>query len=154
TVRDHHAVTMSRRRRTWLINGTLVAVVVLAAGGAGYFLFGHDLRLTGSDSTNGLRTTTVRGGGVTQTVSANGAIASPSTPAATFGVAGTVSTLNVSVGSKVTKGQILATLDSSTFQASVDEAEAAVTAAQASVDAAQSASTGTGSGSGSGSGST
>jgi macrolide-specific efflux system membrane fusion protein len=145
-------VTMTRRRRSWLINGTLVAVVVVAAGGAGYLLFGNDLKLTGSDSTSGLRTSTVRRADVTQTVSANGTIASVSTAAANFGVAGTVATLKVGVGTKVTKGEILASLDTTTFQAAVDEAQAAVTAAQASVDAAESASTtSTGSGNGSGS---
>jgi macrolide-specific efflux system membrane fusion protein len=143
---------MTRRRRSWLINGTLVAVVVVAAGGAGYLLFGNDLKLTGSDSTSGLRTSTVRRADVTQTVSANGTIASVSTAAANFGVAGTVATLKVGVGTKVTKGEILASLDTTTFQAAVDEAQAAVTAAQASVDAAESASTtSTGSGNGSGS---
>jgi macrolide-specific efflux system membrane fusion protein len=145
---------MTRRRRSWLINGTLVAVVVVAAGGAGYLLFGNDLKLTGSDSTSGLRTSTVRRADVTQTVSANGTIASVSTAAANFGVAGTVATLKVGVGTKVTKGEILASLDTTTFQAAVDEAQAAVTAAQASVDAAESESastTSTGSGNGSGS---
>jgi macrolide-specific efflux system membrane fusion protein len=139
---------MTRRRRAWLINGTLVAVVVLAAGGAGYFLFGNKLQLTSSDSASGLRTTTVRTGDVTQSVSANGTIASQSTAAANFGVSGTVATLKVGVGTKVTKGEILATLDTTTFQAAVDEAQAAVTAAQASVDAAQAASTASSSGSG------
>lgn len=141
---------MTRRRRAWLINGTLVAVVVLAAGGAGYVLFGNELQLTSSDSTGGLRTTTVRLGDVTQSVSANGTIASQSTAAANFGVSGTVATLAVGVGTKVTKGEILATLDTTTFQAAVDEARAAVTAAQASVDAAQAASTTSSGGNGNG----
>jgi multidrug efflux pump subunit AcrA (membrane-fusion protein) len=146
---------MTRRRRAWLINGTLVAVVVLAAGGAGYFLFGNKLQLTSGDSASGLRTTTVRTGDVTQSVSANGTIASQSTAAADFGVSGTVATLEVGVGTKVTKGEILATLDTTTSQAAVDEAQAAVTAAQASVDAAQAASTASSSGTGnSGSGGT
>lgn len=52
-------------------------------------------------------------------------------------VSGTVRTLTVDFNSKVRKGQILATLDPTTYQAAVDSAQANIMLAQANADSAQ-----------------
>ena len=53
-------------------------------------------------------------------------------------VSGTIATIKVDYNSRVTKGQVLATLDPTTFQAVVDQDRANLAAAQASAAAAQS----------------
>lgn len=54
-------------------------------------------------------------------------------------VSGTLETLNVDYNSRVKKGQVLATLDQTSFTAAVDQASAALEAAQATAAADQSA---------------
>ncbi len=54
-------------------------------------------------------------------------------------VSGTIAALNVDYNSRVKKGQVLATLDETSFRASVDQATATLEAAQATVSASQSA---------------
>lgn len=54
---------------------------------------------------------------------------------ATFGVAGTVATVAVHVGQPVTAGEVLATLETTTLQQKVNEAQANLTAAQAALAA-------------------
>jgi HlyD family secretion protein len=54
-------------------------------------------------------------------------------------VSGTLQTLNVNYNSRVKKGQVLATLDQTSFTAAVDQASAALEAAQATAAADQSA---------------
>ena len=54
-------------------------------------------------------------------------------------VSGTIEMLNVDYNSRVKKGQVLATLDQTSFQAAVDQASAALEAAQATAAADQSA---------------
>src|SRR5207245_629943 len=53
-------------------------------------------------------------------------------------VSGTIATLNVDYNSKVTKGEVLATLDPTTFRAAVEHATASLEAAQSSAAATQS----------------
>jgi HlyD family secretion protein len=53
-------------------------------------------------------------------------------------VSGTIAAIKVDYNSRVTKGQVLATLDPTTFQAAVDQDRAALAAAQATAAAAES----------------
>lgn len=53
-------------------------------------------------------------------------------------VSGTIATLAVEYNSRVKKGQVLATLDPTTFQAAVEQASAAMAAAQSNATASQS----------------
>ncbi|GAA2896187.1 RND transporter [Actinoplanes cyaneus] len=90
-----------------------------------------------------VRTVTVSQGTVTKTVSADGAVASASTAAATFTTAGTVTAIKVKVGDKVTKGQLLAQADATGAQRDLDLANANLDAANDSLDRAQAAGTDT-----------
>jgi membrane fusion protein, macrolide-specific efflux system len=90
-----------------------------------------------------VRTVTVSQGTVTKTVSADGAVASASTAAATFTTAGTVTAIKVKVGDKVTKGQLLAQADATDAQRDLDLANANLDAANDSLDRARAAGTDT-----------
>src|SRR5262252_4770377 len=54
-------------------------------------------------------------------------------------ISGTVASIRVDYNSRVKKGEVLATLDPTTFQASVEQASAALAAAQATAASSQSA---------------
>lgn len=71
---------------------------------------------------------TVRQGTLTLSVSATGPIAAATYPAS-FGVSGTVSELDVSLGQQVTAGQTLAKLDPTALQDAVNQAQAQANAA-------------------------
>ncbi len=67
-------------------------------------------------------------------VSASGVVVPQPNAALSFPLTGTVKTVDVKAGDKVTKGQTLITLDTAVWDAQVREAEAALTAAQANVN--------------------
>ena len=79
-----------------------------------------------------------------QSVTASGTVNAQNTIAVGTQVSGTISELDVDFNSKVHKGQVLAKIDPSTFQAQVDQAGAAVQQSQAQADAAAANATGAG----------
>jgi RND family efflux transporter MFP subunit len=113
-------------------------VVVLAGGGGGvaYALAGSSSS-TGSATTT---TTTVTTGTVQATVTTTGTIEPKQNEALAFVVSGTVTSVAASVGQKVSKGAVLATVDSTMLQSAVTTAQAAVTAADQQVAAVAGAS--------------
>ena len=109
------------RRRWWVIS--LVAVVTVVAGGWTWMSRG--------DGTDTQRiTATVARGTYKTTVSATGTITPRRQEDLGFSSAGTVTGVAVSVGDKVKKGDVLATIDTTSLLAQLDAAEAQVTAAQ------------------------
>jgi membrane fusion protein, macrolide-specific efflux system len=123
---------MTRRRRSLLINGLLV-VVLLGAGVAGYLVF---FGSSGNAQTTAARTAAAANRDVSEVVTASGTVQSSFSAAASFGAAGTVTEVNVKVGDTVTKGQQLAKLDPTQAQLQVD-------IAQGNLDAAAAKGTGT-----------
>lgn len=81
---------------------------------------------------------------VLQSVTASGTVNAQNTITVGTQVSGTISELDVDFNSKVHKGQVLAKIDPSTFQAQVDQAKAAVAQAQAQANAASANATGAG----------
>lgn len=110
---------MTRRRRSLLINGLLV-VVLLGAGVAGYLVF---FGSSGNAQTTAARTAAAANRDVSEVVTASGTVQSSFSASATFGAAGTVTEINVKVGDTVTKGQQLAKLDPTQAQLQVDIAQ-------------------------------
>jgi len=114
--------------RKWLAVG-LAAVVVLGGVGAGTFF------LLRPASTSATRTFTrdvqATSGDQTQTVSLDGTLSPRKQSNVNFSVSGTVTSVKVKAGDKVTKGQKLATIDDSSLQNAVDLAEANLTSAKA-----------------------
>ena len=123
---------MTRRRRSLLINGLLV-VVLLGAGVAGYLVF---FGSSGNAQPTAARTAAAASRDVSEVVTASGTVQSSFSAAASFGTAGTVTEVDVKVGDTVTKGQQLAKLDPTQAQLQVD-------IAQGNVDAALAKGTGT-----------
>jgi macrolide-specific efflux system membrane fusion protein len=128
---------MKRRRRVVVVNGVLV-ILLLLAGWAGYRLLWPD---DSADATSGVRTTAVTTTDVAETVSAAGTVESAYTGTANFRTSGTVSTIDVKVGSVVTKGQTLATLDSVQAVEQVEVAQANLDVAEEDLDNAGSSAT-------------
>lgn len=104
-------------------------VAVLALGV--WFLFFRSSGSTAKSSTTTRQLVNVTSGPMQQTVSAQGTIAALASQSLSFTSSGVVTAVNVQAGSKVTAGQVLATLDSTTLKATVSQAEASLAQAQA-----------------------
>lgn len=117
-----------RSKRRWVIIG-VVAAVVVAGGGVGGWLLTHQ---TAAAATSTLVAAT--SGTQRQTVTATGTLAPTRKATLSFAVPGTVTSVNVEVGQKVTKGQTLAKVDNSSLEIAVDSAKATVTSAQDQLD--------------------
>ena len=79
----------------------------------------------------------VRSGTITVTASASGTVQPIDSRALTFGTSGTVSTLEVKAGDRVTEGETLATLDPAAAQSAVSSAQSALDAANTNLSLAQ-----------------
>jgi len=114
--------------RRWLAVG-VAAVVVLGGVGVGtYFL----LRPATTSATRTFtRDVEVTKGDQTQTVSLDGTLSPRKQSEVNFAVSGTVTSVKVKSGDKVTKGQKLASIDDSSLQNAVDLAAANLTSAKA-----------------------
>jgi membrane fusion protein, macrolide-specific efflux system len=111
--------------------GVAVAIVLAAAAG-----FGAYFGTRGGSAAAATPTTvaTVTTGTVKQSVSATGVLAPSSQQNLNFAVSGQVTSVKVSAGQKVKKGQALATVESAALSASVAQANATVASDQAKVD--------------------
>jgi macrolide-specific efflux system membrane fusion protein len=110
--------TERMRRRVLWINGALLAALVVV-GVVSYEL------LSGSGAAAAVaQTTTVRQGTITSTVSASGNAGSATNIGVSFtDCTGNLTSVSVKAGQIVTAGQVLATVDTSTAQASVTSAQ-------------------------------
>ncbi|MDQ1598375.1 MAG: trimeric autotransporter adhesin, partial [Microbacteriaceae bacterium] len=111
-----------RRRRRNVIIGAAVAVALCAGGGGVAFAA---TRPTPVD----YRTATAKTGDVTETVNLTGTIASVNKRNVAFQTAGTVGSVQVALGQKVTAGQVLAAMDPASLTAAVTDAQQTVTKA-------------------------
>jgi HlyD family secretion protein len=116
------------RKRRWLYGA--VAVVLLGAAGAAW-------RLAARAKPAPFTTTTVRRQTIVKTISATGVLQAVTTVQVGTQVSGTISELYADFNSQVHKGQVIARLDPSQFQAQLAQANATLQSAQASQQAAQ-----------------
>src|SRR5438132_6096511 len=125
------------RRHAWL-TGTRAWVIGL--GLVGVLLVGLIARDTvlASPAAVTIRTATADRGTVASVVSGTGSLLPVGRMTVNFKAAGTLTEVDVRVGDKVTTGQVLARIDSSTQQAAVAQAQASLAAAQANVQSTQS----------------
>jgi multidrug efflux pump subunit AcrA (membrane-fusion protein) len=115
-------------RRPFVIG---VVVVIIAAGTGAYML------TRGDAATVSYRTGVATLGTVTQTVSLSGNLAPDGETDLDFAGAGKVTAVNVQSGQTVTTGEVLATQDPSTVDASLTQAEATLASAQANLTQAE-----------------
>ncbi|OIQ76732.1 macrolide export protein MacA [mine drainage metagenome] len=93
------------RKATLAING----ILILALAGGGYYAY---TQINPATAAAPVRTVTAAIGTVTSSVAASGKVTSPGDIGLVFPNNGTVTSVNVQVGQKVKRGQLLATIDS------------------------------------------
>jgi multidrug efflux pump subunit AcrA (membrane-fusion protein) len=99
--------------------GTGTAVAIAATSGTG----------------PNLRVATVRVGSVDQTVETSGTVSSSLKLTPSFATSGTVGSVNVTIGQHVSKGQVLAKLNTTTLQTDVDSANSTLASAKQQLEA-------------------
>jgi len=104
---------------------TLLVVLALTVTAAAYF------RLRGDDAQPTFATATVTRGDVRETVEATGTIQAVTTVQVGSQVSGRIAELKADFNSEVTKGEVIARLEPSLFQAQVEQARATLARVQA-----------------------
>jgi HlyD family secretion protein len=111
----------------------VVALVIVFLAAGAFFI------LNNRDNGPKFRMDKVTKGDVRATVTATGTVSAITTVLVGTQVSGTIKTLYVDYNSAVKKGQILAQIDSSTFQAQVEQARANLSLAKANVEKSEAA---------------
>jgi multidrug efflux pump subunit AcrA (membrane-fusion protein) len=124
---------MTRLLRRRYVIPTALVVALAATGGMVYAR-----RDTG---TTQYRTAAATLGTVTQTIALSGNLTPTSTTALDFGGSGKVTAVNVQAGENVSAGQVLATLDTSSMQATLQQAQATLASAEAKLSQDQAGAT-------------
>jgi RND family efflux transporter MFP subunit len=123
---------LALKRRIW---AAIILVVVLVAGGAGYFFWKQSASAKAASADSGYKTTTVKNGSITNSITGSGTLAASSETSLNFPMDGTVATLNVKVGDEVKKGDVLAVMtELSDLQAAVNTAQQNLVTAQNTLD--------------------
>jgi HlyD family secretion protein len=112
-------------RRTWIIIGIVLAVVLVAI-----FVISRNGRKQAST----YQTVTVGRGSLVASVGATGSVRARQSAVLTWWTTGVVDKVNVSVGDKVSRTDVLAILDKATLNQSVILAEADLASAQKTLD--------------------
>ncbi|MFJ8431717.1 efflux RND transporter periplasmic adaptor subunit [Kitasatospora sp. NPDC094019] len=123
-----------RRRGAVLVNSAL-GVALLGAAALTYTVLDDGTGATAARAP--VRTASVTKGTVLATVSGTGTLASPTDAAQDFTTGGRLTAVKVAVGDQVTKGQVLATVDTTAAQQQVDAAQAALNTAAANLTKAR-----------------
>ncbi|MCC6588441.1 MAG: efflux RND transporter periplasmic adaptor subunit [Bryobacterales bacterium] len=118
--------TQPSNRRWWLAAG----VLAVAAGAIVY-------RVTATPAAPPYVTATVERGAIAKTISATGKLQPLTTVQVGSRVSGTISEIFVDYNSPVKKGQIIARIDPSEFQAQLSQAAASLAGANAGINSAQ-----------------
>jgi multidrug efflux pump subunit AcrA (membrane-fusion protein) len=126
-----------RQNRPWYMYVLAVATVAIAV------LAVAQIGPPTSSARTSTQIVTAASGIVQSTVSGAGNVAAGSDLGVNFQTGGTLSKVYVKAGQHVTKGELLATLDSSSAQLSLDQAEQSLTAAEDQLSTAQTNSTST-----------
>jgi HlyD family secretion protein len=110
----------------------LLPVIVLAVlGGLGYWWFGR------GEEAPGFRTAKIEEGDIRVTISATGTLNALSTVDVGSEVSGKVAEVLVDFNEVVERGQLIARIDPSTFQAQIAQSDASIASARASLDTAR-----------------
>jgi HlyD family secretion protein len=110
-----------RKRRRLLVGAVVVGVAVVAAWA---------LLSKGEEQTSGFLTASIDRGTVIQSVATTGTLTAVTTVKVGSQVSGIIATLHADFNDQVKKGQLLATLDPTPFQATVNETKAQLERAQ------------------------
>ncbi|MGQ4660117.1 efflux RND transporter periplasmic adaptor subunit [Lysobacter sp. F6437] len=119
-------------RRKWWRRGIAAVVVLAVIVVAAYLWQGR-----GASAGGGYRTATVERGDIRVTISATGTLAAISTVDVGSQISGQVTEVLADFNDRVTRDQVLARIDPSTFDAQIAQGDAAVNAARANLATAQ-----------------
>ncbi|NUO74997.1 MAG: efflux RND transporter periplasmic adaptor subunit, partial [Lysobacter sp.] len=122
-----------RKSSPW-IRRAVVAAVLLALAGGGYVYYN---RSSAEAEASAYRTAKAERGDIRVAISATGALAAISTVDVGSQISGQVTDVLVDFNDRVTKGQVIAKIDPSTYQAQIAQGSAQVTSARASLATAQ-----------------
>ena len=120
------SVLPSMKRITWTRRRTFIA----SAAGLALLVGGAGAAWAAVPDSGSYRTATAQTGSITEELGLTGSIASASRHDASFSLAGTVTTVTVTLGDRVNAGDVLATLDTGELQDAVDSAEERVSSAK------------------------
>ena len=118
------------RRRSWWLPATIGLVVLL---GAGWWW----MQRSSADEGGGYRTTPIERGDIRVAISATGTLSAISTVTVGSQISGQVTEVLVDFNDHVKRGQVLATIDPSTYQAQIEQGSAQIASAQAQLRQAQ-----------------
>ena len=122
----------SARRRNLVRTGTVLACIVLALAAVWAW---H--RHAAAADAGGYRTATVDRGDIRVAISATGTLSAISTVDVGSQISGQVTAVSVDFNDHVSKGEVLARIDPSTYQAQIAQGSAAVGSARANLASAQ-----------------
>ena len=120
--------------RNKLVSRLVVATVVVALLGAGYWAWSSR---KASAAEGAFRTTEVERGDIRVAISATGTLSAISTVTVGSQISGQVTDILVDFNSQVKKGDILARIDPSTYNAQIEQGTAQIASARASLAQAQ-----------------
>ena len=122
-----------RRKRSF--PGLLVAAAVVVAVAVGGWFWWRDARSAATDSA--WRTVKVERGDIRVAISATGTLSAISTVTVGSQISGQVTDVLVDFNSEVKKGEVLARIDPSTYEAQIEAGNAQIASARASLSQAQ-----------------
>lgn len=120
--------------RSKLFPRLVIAVVVLAIAGTGYWYWSSR---KAAASEGAFRTTAVERGDIRVAISATGTLSAISTVTVGSQISGQVTEILVDFNSQVKKGDVLARIDPSTYEAQIQQGTAQIASAKASLAQAQ-----------------
>lgn len=121
-------------RNSKLISRLIIGVVVLAIAGTGYWYWSSR---KAAASEGAFRTTAVESGDIRVAISATGTLSAISTVTVGSQISGQVTEILVDFNSQVKKGEVLARIDPSTYEAQIQQGTAQIASARASLSQAQ-----------------
>ena len=121
------------RRSTFPLRKLGVAAIVIAVAAGGWYLWSKRAQ----SAEGGYRTETVQRGDVRVAISSTGTLSAISTVTVGSQVSGQITEIMVDFNDNVTKGQVLATIDASTYEAQIEQGSAQIASAQAQLRQAQ-----------------
>ncbi len=122
-----------RRRPAFPLRKLGIAVILVAVLAGGWYFWSKRAQ----SAEGGYRTETVQRGDIRVAISSTGTLSAISTVTVGSQVSGQITDVMVDFNDRVSKGQILATIDASTYQAQIEQGSAQIASAQASLRQAQ-----------------
>ena len=111
-----------------------ITVAVIAALAAAWYVWGNSRK---GDAEGGFRTATVERGDIRVAISATGTLSAISTVVVGSQISGQVTDVLVDFNDRVQKGQVLARIDPSTYEAQIAQGSAQIASAQAQLQQSQ-----------------